>query len=162
MSRRKGSLQSLEVIMLIVITPLFFASVLTHVLMDQLLSLTIVSSHSLPVTLATTVQSYAGALDAIVLVAFVALLGRILLRSFQLNIHPLFGIVGLLGLPALVIVSAQVANVTGVFTELKLVQGSINAFPASFTFFQNLPNIAAVAGLIILIVMVGTGKARTR
>jgi len=159
-TRRKGSIQSLEVILLIVITPLFMASVLVNVLMEKMLDLTIVNKYSFPVEMAHTVQGYSGALDAIVLVAFTALVGRILLRSFQINMHPIFGIVGLLGLPVLVIVAAQVSNVAGVFTNLSLVQSAVNHFPASYAFFQNLPKIAAVIGLIILIVMVGTGKVR--
>lgn len=154
------SLKSMEVILMVVITPLFIASVLVSVLMEQLMALSIVNQYALPVKLATTVQGYAGALDAIVLVAFVALIGRILLQSFQINMHPIFGIVGLIGLPAIVIVSGQISNVAGVFTELEIVGSAVNSFPASYAFFQNLPSIAAVMGLLILIVMVGTGQIR--
>lgn len=154
------SLKSIEIVLMIVITPLFIASVMVHVLMDKLLALTIVNQYAFPVTLAKTVQGYSTALDAIVIVAFTALVGRILLRSFQLNMHPVFGVIGLIGLSAIVIVTAQISNIAGVFTELSLVQSSVNDFALSFAFFQNLPAIASVVGLFVLIVAVGTGAIR--
>jgi hypothetical protein len=157
---RKGSISSLEIAVLVVIIPLFISAVLVTVLMTFMLDLSIVQAYPFPQKLAHTVINYSKFLDGVVLIAFAALVGRIFLKSFKINMHPLFGIVGLIALPGLVIVLAQASNIVAVFTQLNLVQQAVNKFPASYAFFKNLPEIGAVMALLILIVMVGVNRRR--
>lgn len=157
---RKGSIKSLEIAVLIVIIPLFIAAVMISVLMGFLSDLAIIQAYSFPQQMIQTVLSYQAFLDGVVLLAFAAIVGRIFVKSFRINMHPVLGVVGILALPALVITLAQASNIVGVFANLSIVGSSVNQFPASFTLFQNLPLVGSAMALLILIVMVGVGRRR--
>ena len=103
----KGSITSLKYAVLLFTVPLFIASVLIAVLMNQLLGLSIVQNAPLAKTIATTVIQYSQFLDGVVLIAFAAITGRIMIKSFRTNMHPIFGIVGLIALPGLAIQLGQ-------------------------------------------------------
>jgi hypothetical protein len=72
--------------------------------------------------------------------------------------HPIFGIVGLIALPGLAILLGQASNIAGVFTQLSMVQSSVNNFPGSYFLMQNLPQIGTAMAILILIVMVGINR----
>lgn len=155
---RKGSIKSLEIAVLILIIPLFISAVMVSVLMGFLQDLSIVQAYAFPQALIKQVLAYAGFLDGVVLVAFAAIVGRIFIKSFQISMHPVLGVVGLLALPVLAITLAQASNIVGVFTDLSIVGTAVNDFPASFALFQNLPLAGSAMALLILIVMVGVNR----
>jgi len=159
LNTRKGSIISLEYAVILFIIPLFISAVLVTVLMTFMLDLSIVQQYPFPVKLANTVIQYSKFLDGVVLLAFSAIVARIMIKSSQINMHPIFGIVGLIGLPALVIALAQASNIAAVFTQLDLVSQAVNKFPGSFFLMKNLPEIGAAMAILVLIVMVGV---RTR
>lgn len=154
----KGSITSLKYAVLLFTVPLFIASVLIPVLMNQLLDLSIVQNAPLAKTIATTVIQYSQFLDGVVLISFAAITGRIMIKSFRTNMHPIFGIVGLIALPGLAILLGQASNIAGVFTQLSMVQSSVNNFPGSYFLMQNLPQIGTAMAILILIVMVGINR----
>ncbi|MFB6193046.1 MAG: hypothetical protein ABEK00_02245, partial [Candidatus Nanohaloarchaea archaeon] len=152
--KRRGSIKSLEIAALIFTIPLFISAVLITVLMTFMLDLSIVQQYPFPVKLAKTVISYSKYLDGVVLLAWTAIVGKIMLRSFRTNMHPIYGVLGLLSLPGLTIVLGQASNVVAVFTQLDLVSQAVNKFPGSFYLLKNLPLIGVTLAILILIVMV--------
>jgi len=152
--------RSIPVIIGLLMIPLFFASVVGFYALSTLENLGLATGFAVGLidTLKNTIQVF----DAIILLVFGVSFAGVIIRSFRVNTPMVFAALGLLFLPVVVFGSALISNAVGVFSNLPLLSGAASNFPLSLTFFQNTGLIAAGAGVLVILVMVGGGLARGR
>lgn len=160
-------IKSLGIIALYLMVPLFMASVLVYYVVSFIGGLGIIS------TLAPQgmtwgseyiqyIQFLVGQFDKIILLIYAVLVGRLSIQSFRTDIHPIYGLVGLFSIPALIFLTGFTSNIIGTFTGIGILSEAANQFTLSFTFFQNLPSIVGWTAVFIIMIMIGTGLLKRR
>ena len=104
-----------------------------------------------------TLQGIIGGMGNVILFTFAVLFGAVVIRSYRLKTHPVFGIVGLLGIPVAVIVTGYISNIAALFTQFEFLGEALNQFQYVLLFIQNSPTIVAIGSVIVLLVMMGGG-----
>jgi len=110
----------------------------------------------------STIQGIISAFDFIALFSFGILFGAVIIRSYRLNTHPVYGIVGLLGIPVVVIATGYASNIVAIFTQFEVLGEALNQFNYIILFVQNSPLIIGAASVLVLLVMVGGGRRAPR
>lgn len=105
-----------------------------------------------------TLQGIISSMDTVILFSFAVLFGAVAIRSYRLKTHPVLGIVGLLGLPVVVIGAGYASNIAAIFTGIEMIGPALNQFEYTLTFVKNSPLIIGIAAVLILLVMVGGGR----
>jgi len=109
-----------------------------------------------------TLQGLIASLDLLVPFTFAVMFGAVAIRSFTTKTHPVLGIVGLIGLPVTVIVTAYLSNTVAVLSGFQFLAPIFNQFQYTITFMRSSPLIIAAAGTLILLIMVGGGVLARR
>ena len=109
-----------------------------------------------------TLQGIISGMDTVILFTFAVMFGAVVIRSYRLKTHPVLGIVGLLGIPIVVIGAGYASNLVAIFTGLEQLGPALNQFQYTLTFIKNSPLILGAASVLVLLVMMGGGViART-
>lgn len=155
-------IKSIGIVAIYVLVPLFLVSVISHYTVGFIASLGIVELIA-PATgnwgaeYFTYAQGLISQLDKVMLLIFATLIGRLTLQSFRTDMHPIYGIAGLFSIPVLLFIAAFGSNIIGMFTSIEFLQTSVNAFPLTYTFFENTPTIVGWIAVFIIFVMIGSG-----
>lgn len=155
-----NSLKSIPIIIGFLVLPLFVAGILSYYIITLLEGTGLAVGFAVPFL--NTIKNIVTVFDEIAIFAFTVSFGAVILRSFRLNISPIFGAIGLLLLPIIVYAAAFTSNIAGFFTSITFLQGAANQFPLTYSLFQNSAAISAGLGLIVLLVMVGGGMVVNR
>jgi len=162
-----NDIKSLGIITVYLIVPLFMISVITMYFINFISGLGLFTMLG-PATgnwgpeYVATITSLVAQLDRVIFLIFAVLVGKLTIQSFRTNIHPIYGLVGLFSLPALLVMAAFGSNVVGTFTSIEIFQSSVNEFPITYTFFENSPTIVGWIAVFILFVMIGSGIIQRR
>lgn len=160
-------IKSVAIVAIFVLIPLFMVAVIAHYTVGFIASLGIVNLIG-PATgnwgteYFNFVQGLITQLDRVILLIFATLIGRLTIQSFRTDIHPIWGVAGLFSIPVLLAIAAFGSNTIAMFTSIEFLQTSVNAFPLSYTFFQNTPTIVGWIVVFILFVMIGSGVIMRR
>jgi len=157
MKSRKGSLRSWGALISVVGLGMLFSSVVAVILLQQVQQFSMFST-GLPGQILSQGLNMLAILDTLFIAVIGVMFSLILLQSYRTKMHPIWGIVGILGLAGLVITSGFIANVADFFVGMDVVAGAANQFGYMVNFFQNLPTITAVMGALIIVVMIGGGR----
>lgn len=155
-------IKSVAIIVLFVLAPMFMFSVLSYFIVDFISGLGLIQLFSpagsnFGVEYVAYLKSMIGKLDILMLLIVSILIARLTIQSFRTDMHPIYGVVGLLSLPLIITVAGFGSNVIGFFTGLEFIQGAANQFSYTYTFFQNAPAITGWIAVFILFVMIGSG-----
>lgn len=155
------SIRSTGIVFGFVLLPMFMVSVLGNKILQMIEKLaTGIFAGSLSNAVIGAAQNAILFNDLLIIFIFTLFVGRILLKSFTSQLHPVFGIVGLFALPVVVYVVAMFSNALSVFTDIGFLQSSVNDFGLSYQLFSNSPLIASVVGVVTVLVMIGGARLR--
>lgn len=155
------SIRSTGVVFGFVLLPMFIISVLGNKILEMIEGLaTGIFAGSLSNSVIGAAQNAILFNDVLIVFVFTLFVGRILLKSFTSQLHPVFGIVGLFALPVVIYVVAMFSNTLTVFTDIGFLQSSINDYNLSYQLFSNSPLIASVIGVVTVLVMIGGARLR--
>lgn len=154
---RKGSLKSIGAVIGVVALGFLFSSVIATILLQQMANFSIFST-GLPAEILSQGLGLLAMLDTIFISVIGVFFSLILIQSFRTKMHPIWGIVGVLGLAVLTITSGFIANIANFFVNLDVVAPAANNFQYMVQFFTNLPMITAGFGAIVIIVMIAGGR----
>jgi len=152
--------RSFPIVIASVLIPLFVVLAIAYWILNFLSGLGIASGFG--ASYITTLQGIISSLDLLVPFTFAVMFGAIAVRSFLTKTHPVLGIVGLLGLPVTVIVTAYVSNTVAIMSGFQFFGPIFNQFGFTITFIKSSPLIVGAAGTLILLIMVGGGVLARR
>jgi len=138
--------------------PLFISSVIVYYIVTVLSGMPIVTGFAS--SYLTILQAFIATLDTIIIFTFAAGIGGIILRSFRITAHPIFAIVGLIGLPILLYTVAMTSNIYSQFTQIQILSTALNQFPLTAAFFNNSVLITAAVAILIIFVIIGRGALK--
>jgi len=153
-----NSLRSIPILILLAMIPLFISSVIVYYIVTVLSGMPIVTGFAS--TYLTSLQAFIATLDTIIIFTFAAGIGGIILRSFRITAHPIFAIVGLIGLPILLYTVAMTSNIYSQFTQIQILSTALNQFPLTAAFFNNSVLITAAVAILIIFVIIGRGALK--
>lgn len=160
-------IQSLGIITVYLVVPLFMISVITMYFITFIADLGLFTllgptAGNWGPSFIQTIIGLVSQLDRVIFLIFAILVARLTLQSFRTNIHPIYGLVGLFSLPVLLLMTAFGSNIIGMFTNVEVLESSVNQFPLIYTFFQNSPTIIGWTAVFILMIMIGSGIIQRR
>lgn len=150
-----NSLRSIPILILLAMIPLFISSVIVYYIVSVLSGMPIVTGFAS--TYLSTLQGFIATLDSIIIFTFAAGIGGIILRSFRITAHPIFAIVGLIGLPILLYTVAMTSNIYSQFTQISILTNALNQYPLTAAFFNNSVLITAAVAILIIFIIIGRG-----
>lgn len=152
--------RSFPIIIGAALIPLFVVLAISYWVLNFLASLNIATGFAS--TYIGTLQGIIASLDLLVPFTFAAMFAAVTIRSFMTKTHPVLGVVGLLGLPVTVIVTAYLSNTVSILSGFQFLSPIFNEFGFTISFIRNSPLIVAATGTLILLVMVGGGVLARR
>jgi hypothetical protein len=152
--------RSFPIIIGAVLIPLFVVLAISYWILDFIAGLGIATGFASQYI--GTLQGIITSLDLLVPFTFAVMFGAVAIRSFQTKTHPVLGVVGLLGLPVTVIVTAWLSNSVSILSGFQFFAPIFNQFTYTITFVRSSPLIVGSAGTLILLVMVGGGVLARR
>lgn len=150
-----NSLRSIPILILLAMIPLFISSVIVYYIVSVLSGMPIVTGFAS--SYLSTLQGFIATLDSIIIFTFAAGIGGIILRSFRITAHPIFAIVGLIGLPILLYTVAMTSNIYSQFTQISILTNALNQYPLTAAFFNNSVLITASVAILIIFIIIGRG-----
>ena len=146
---------SLPIIFTAVIITMFIGLSIAYWALELMAGMSIASSWATGYI--GTLQGIISAFDTVIIFTFAVMFGAVIIRSYRLKTHPVLGIVGLLGLPIVVIATGYASNIVAIFTNLEFLGSSVNWANYSLTFVQNSPAIIGATSVLVLLIMIGGG-----
>jgi len=158
--KRKGTIWSLPLIFVFVVISLFIGLSIAYWILEMAAGLGVATAWSSQYI--ATVQGIISAMDVFILFTFAVMYGLVVVRVFQMRTHHVYGVVGLLGLPIVVIVTGYSSNLVSIFTSFEFLGSAVNQFQYTLLFIQSSPLIIGAASVLVLLVMVGGGVLARR
>jgi len=135
--------------------PLFLGAVLVFYILNFLGGLGITTGFAS--TFIGQLKGLLGVFDVLVVVLFGVGFVAVVIKSFRLKVHPAYGIIGLIGLPIIVYLTAFGANTLDYITQISFLGNALNHFNLSILFFHHSVLIVTGSAVLVLLVMVGGG-----
>jgi len=153
-----NSLRSIPILILLAMIPLFMTSVIVYYIVSVLAGMPIVTGFAAGYL--QTLQGMIATIDTIIIFTFAAGIGGIILRSFRITAHPIFAVIGLIGLPILLYTVAMTSNLYSIFTEIDILSQALNQFTYTAAFFNNSVLITSAVAILIIFVIIGRGAIK--
>lgn len=106
-----------------------------------------------PLAILTNTQSLMGSFDYFFIFLAFGLIAAVIVGGYFIDVHPIFTIVSIFIIIILIVIVPQMANIFLDITASAELSAQTNQYPLTISFFQNLPIIILIGGIIATIVI---------